>query len=210
MNRCLVCDKVIESLFSNIFDSQDKVCYSCFNKLDRRNDKFIINKCEGRILYYYNDYFKEILYRYKGSGDYLLRDIFLVNEKEKIKRKYRGYSIVIAPSYIGLETKRGFCHLEGIFKTLNMPIIKCFRKEVPWKQSDKKLGERPNIQNIIKIDKSMLVGVKKVLIVDDVMTSGSTIKTMISQIPPNIKKKVLVLSSNCRILKNEIVWNKLI
>jgi hypothetical protein len=30
---------------------------------------------------------------------------------------------------------------------------------------------------------------------------------MISQIPSNIVKKVLVLSSNCRILKNEIVWN---
>ena len=96
-------------------------------------------------------------------------------------------------------------HLEGIFKRLNMPVIKCFRKDIEWKQSNKYKSEREQIQNVIKIDKSELLGVKHVLIVDDVLTSGSTIKTMISQIPPNILKKVLVLSSNCRILKNEIV-----
>ena len=86
-----------------------------------------------------------------------------------------------------------------------MPIIKCFRKDIQWKQSDKHKSERAQIQNVIKIDKSKLFGVKKVLVVDDVLTSGSTIKAMVSQIPSDISKKVLVLSSNCRILRNEIV-----
>ena len=134
-----------------------------------------------------------------------MKDIFLVNSLFWIKRKYRGCKIILAPSNNELEDKRGFNHLEGIFKCLNFPIIKCFKKDKMWKQSDKSKEERKQIQNVIKIDKAALLDVKKVLIVDDVLTSGSTIKTMISQIPSNIVKKVLVLSSNCRILKNEIV-----
>ena len=205
MNKCLVCDKVIENVFTNIFDDCDKFCYECIKKFEVRNKKFVINDVKGIILYFYNDFFKDVLFRYKGCGDYVLKDIFLVNYLFWIKRKYRGYKIILAPSNSELEDKRGFNHLEGIFKCLNFPIIKCFKKDKIWKQSDKSKEERKQIQNVIKIDKEALLDVKKVLIVDDVLTSGSTIKTMISQIPSNIVKKVLVLSSNCRILKNEIV-----
>ena len=205
MNRCLVCDKNMEDNFNNLFNGECKVCCECSNKIKVRNDKFIINGCKGLILYYYNDFFKDVLFRYKGLGDYLLKDIFFVCNLEKLKRKYKGYKIVVAPSNSEEEEKRGFCHLEEIFKSFNLEIIKCFKKDVKWKQSDKKLVERSNIQNVIKIDKRSLKGVKKVVLVDDVLTSGSTIKTMISQIPANISKKVLILSSNCRILRNEIV-----
>ena len=205
MNKCLVCDSVIENVLTNLFEDCNNVCYECISKLKQRNERFTVNGCDGMVLYFYDDFFKNILFRYKGCGDYFLNEIFLINHYSWIKRKYKGYSIVLAPSNKEAEEKRGFCHLEGIFKRLNMPVIKCFRKDIEWKQSNKYKSEREQIQNVIKIDKSELLGVKHVLIVDDVLTSGSTIKTMISQIPPNILKKVLVLSSNCRILKNEIV-----
>ena len=205
MNKCFVCDRVIETVFTNLFEDCNNICYECAGKLKQRNEKFVVDGCDGVILYFYDDFFKNILFRYKGCGDYFLNEIFLLNHYSRIKRKYKGYSIVLAPSNQDVEEKRGFCHLEGIFKRLNMPIVKCFRKVVEWKQSDKYRAEREQIQNVIKIDKSGLLGVKKVLIVDDVLTSGSTIKTMVSQIPTNILKKVLILSSNCRILKNEII-----
>lgn len=205
MNRCFICTKVIEDDFVNLICERRKVCSECSNSFKIRNDKFYIDNIEGRVLYYYNDFFKEILFRYKGIGDYLLKDVFFNFYLEKLKKKYREYAIVIAPSNESNDKKRGFSHMEEICKCLNLKIIKCFKKEKEWKQSDKKLSERREIQNIIKIDIGMLKGVKKVLIVDDVLTSGSTIKTMISQIPSNIHKKVLVLSSNCRILRNEIV-----
>ena len=205
MNRCFICGETIEDTFNNIFDCNVSVCYKCFNKFKIRNDSFSIKNCKGVILYYYNDFFKDVLFMYKGMGDYCLKDVFLLYYKNELKRKYKGYILVLAPSNEESELKRGFCHLEEIFKSLDLKIIKCFKKNAIWKQSDKKLKEREEIQNVIKIDKSMLSGVKKVLIVDDVLTSGSTIKTMISQIPSNIVKKVLVLSSNCQIMANEIV-----
>lgn len=204
MNKCLVCDKNIEDTFNSLINVYS-ICYSCLNNFKIRNKKFFISGVKGMILYYYDEFFKNVLYKYKGLGDYPLKDVFLNFNVYKLRRKYKRYTIVLAPSNKSLEKKRGFNHLEEIFKSLNIKVIKCFYKCEEWKQSDKNLKERENIQNIIKIDKSMLDGVKRVLIVDDVLTSGSTIKAMISQIPTNIDKKVLILSSNCRILKNEIV-----
>lgn len=157
------------------------------------------------ILYYYDEYFRDLLFRYKGCYDYVLKDVFLANKIDYLKRRYRGMAIVLAPSTESSEIKRGFCHLEEIFKGLNLTIIKCFKKKEEWKQSEKTFLEREKVQNVIKIDKTLLNGVERVLIVDDVLTSGSTIKSMISQIPSNIAKKVLILASNCRVLANEIV-----
>lgn len=205
MNRCLICNEVIESTFNNITGNEVKVCYKCLESFKIRKSKFNIDGVKGEVLYYYNDFFKDILFRYKGCGDYVLKNAFLGCYKDYLKRKFKKYSIVLAPSNKENEEKRGFCHLEEIFKSLDLQIVKCFEKNAFWKQSDKNFKERNDIQNVIKIDKSQLKEIKRVLIIDDVLTSGSTIRAMIKQMPSNIVKKVFVLSSNCRISANEIV-----
>ena len=205
MSRCLICDCVIEDTFNSLINESSLMCNKCNNSFKNRNEKFFVSGVEGEVFYYYDEFFKELLFRYKGLGDYVLKDVFLFNKTNYIKRKYKGYSIVLAPSSNYIEDTRGFCHLEGIFKSLNFKMIKCFEKSEDWKQSDKNLSERKEIQKVIKIDKRLLLGVKKVLIVDDVLTSGSTIRAMISQMSPDIDKKVLVLASNCRFLPDEIV-----
>ena len=197
MRNCLICHKVLEEDFNSLFSDNKKVCEECLKSFEKRNSKFVMEGVSGEIIYYYNEFFKDILYKYKGCFDYVLKDSFLCYELAKLKRKYRGYCIVLAPSNEDREKERGFNHLEEIFKSLNLKIIKCFKKTKNWKQSDKKYEERKEIQNVIKIDKSCLNGVKRVLIVDDVLTSGSTIKTLIRLMPSYIDKKVVVLSSNC-------------
>ena len=204
MHRCIICNKTIEDTFNSLFNEVYKICYTCFQSFKMRNERFIIKGVEGFVLYYYDDFFRNLLYRYKGVGDYVLKDAFITYNLNQLKKKYKGYKIVLAPSNADVEKIRGFCHLEKIFESMGLEIIKCFRKVKTWKQSDKNLKEREKIQKVIKIDNWLLEGVKKVLLVDDVLTSGSTIKTMISQIPSNISKKVLVLSSNCQFLTNEI------
>lgn len=203
--QCLICNKIIQDTFMSLLRKTNNICYECFNGFKRRNINLYINGVECFVLYYYDDFFKHLLYRYKGCYDFVLKDCFLIDNIKYLKRKYKGYSVVLAPSNKDSEEKRGFNHLEEIFKKLDLPIIKCFRKSKKWKQSDKKFNERKEIQKVIKIDKTLLKGIKKVLIVDDVLTSGSTIQTMIRQIPTNIDKKVLVLSSNCQFLANDFV-----
>lgn len=205
MGNCLICDSVVEEGFASLFVFSDKVCYICQNSFEVRNECFFIEGVKGCVLYYYDSFFKNLLYKYKGCGDYALKDTFLRTHSKELRRKYKGYSLILAPSNKEREEKRGFNHLEEMFKCLNLPIIKCFKKTKAWKQSDKKLKERENVQKVIKLDKSCLNNVKRVLIVDDVLTSGSTVRALIRQLPSCIDKKVLVLSSNCRIVRNEIV-----
>ena len=203
--QCIICHKVIEETFNSLFSDRYRVCYKCFEKFKIREITVFIDNVECFIVYYYDEFFKELLYKCKGCYDYVLKDAFLTYNLKKIRSRYKGYTIVLAPSNVSGESKRGFNHLNEIFKNLNFPIINCFYKTKEWKQSDKKFDDRHKIQNVIKIDKQALKGIKKVLIVDDVLTSGATIKAMIKQIPSNIDKKVLVLSSNCKFLSNKSV-----
>ena len=77
MSKCLVCDEIIEENFNSLFNKNYKICYKCFLKFKIRNTKFKIEGVEGLILYYYDEFFKDILYRYKGCYDYLLKDVFI-------------------------------------------------------------------------------------------------------------------------------------
>ena len=205
MNRCLICEKVIDDTFSSLVGEKYKICYMCFNAFEKRNVLVEVDGVECLILYYYDEFFKSALYKYKGCFDYALKDVFITYNLKCLKRKYKGHCVVMAPSNKSREDKRGYNHLEEIFKCLGLKIINCFKKVEEWKQSDKKMIQREEVQNIIKIDKSALKGIKKVVLVDDVLTSGSTLRAMIKQIPTNVDKKALILASNCRVLKNEIV-----
>ena len=198
MNRCLICFKNVEETINNTH-----VCNACLKKFEVIEKVLKVEGKECLILYKYNDFFKELLYRYKGCFDYVLKDAFLTNYLIKLKFKYRKRKIICAPSYFKENQKRGFNHVFEIAKLLDLEIIDCLRKTKNYKQSDQKMNERYQIQNVIKIDKTKLKGVKRVLLIDDVTTSLSTLKTIIRLLPTNIDVKVLVLASNCRFMKNE-------
>ena len=198
MNRCLICFKNVEETINN-----NHVCNDCLKQLEVIEKVIKIDGKECLILYKYNDFFKDVLYRYKGCFDYALKDVFLTNYILKLKFKYRRRKIVCAPSYFRDDKKRGFNHVKEISKLLNLEVIDCLEKVKNYKQSDQKMNERYHIQNVIRIDKTKLKGVKRVLIVDDVTTSLSTLKTIIRLLPTNIDIKILVLASNCRFVENK-------
>lgn len=185
--------------FSSLLFERQHLCLDCLSKFEVRNEKFKIDNIEVHILYKYNEFFKELLFRYKGNYDYGLKFCFLNQFKSNLLKSYKGYTLLPAPSSKESNKKRNFNHVEEIFKSLKLNMVKCFLKTENWKQSSKNKNERNQIQKVIKINKAMLRGIDKVLIVDDVSTTLSTIKALIRLIPTNIDIKVLVLSSNCQI-----------
>lgn len=199
MNRCLICFGVIEYTLND-----RKVCNKCISSFNQINKVIKYNGIEILILYEYNDFFKEILYRFKGCYDIELKSAFLNDNLKWIKRKYKKRKIICAPSYYEDDLTRGFNHVVEIAKLLELDIIDCLRKCKKYKQSEKKIEQRNEIQKIIKIDKTKINENDKILIVDDVTTSLSTIKSIIHLLPTKIDIKVLVLASNCRFLQDEI------
>lgn len=172
------------------------ICHKCFNKFQPKFHKFKVDGCDALALFDYDDEVKEKLYQLKGCFDYELGQVFLNYFLPHLKLKYHGYILVPAPSHISHDEARGFNHVETIFSVLNMKMIKCVHKIDDVKQSDLNAKERQNIyKHMIIKDGEQLLG-QRVLIVDDVFTTGSTVKAMIKLIKNYNPKtiKVLLLS----------------
>ena len=151
MNRCLICFNAVEESINH-----NLVCCKCLEKFVVIEKNFYYKSVEILIIYAYDDFFKNLLYRYKGCYDYFLKDVFLTNYLVKLKAKYKGRKIICAPSFKGDDEIRGFNHVKEIAKNLNLEIIDCLFKTKRHKQSDQKLIDRGKIQKYIKVDKSLL------------------------------------------------------
>ena len=101
-----------------------------------------------------------------------------------------------APSYIEDDTARGFNHVEEIFRCLNLPFAKLIDKRMHYKQSDHSFKNREDVKWILELKEDKQMYGKKLLIVDDVYTSGSTAKTMVNLLEKLHPKeiKLLILS----------------
>lgn len=197
---CLICgcDLNENVSFSNLFSLNNIVCVSCNNKFKIINKITFIKNVETLIIYEYNDFFKNLLYQYKGVYDIALCQVFLNNIKHKIKRKYKGYTLIFPPSNDNENKKRGFKHILEIINCLNMKTEDLFYKKIDYKQSNQKYEDRINIKNVIALNRKKSITNKKYLIVDDVITSGNTIATIIDILIKNKVDinniKVLILS----------------
>ena len=151
-----------------------------------------MEKVKCYFLYYYNEKVQEILYRFKGCKDYELRSVFLEYYVNYLNFKFSGYHIVPAPSTEKSDKERGFNHVEEMIKMTKLKILKIIHKTTERKQADLTTKERQKIGKFLSID-DVDLRFKKILIVDDVYTTGSTIKSMIKLVREKGARTIKVL-----------------
>ncbi len=193
--------KICKVCFENIdFAFNSAICNKCFNALECIYEQFDINGIDVECIYNYDEEFSKLLYRFKGCYDYELKDIFLCRQKCYLKIKYSDFFMVPVPSWKQEDEIRGFNHVIEIFKLLNLPIINCLEKKENFKQSNLPKVEREKIKNKLKVINGHVIKNKKILIIDDVLTTGSTIKAVINLLENYSPKiiKVLILARKCR------------
>ena len=193
-NFCKICFKRIEdySLY-NFINKHNVLCEECFSKLNAKFISFRIGQTRGISIYEYTDTLKELIYKYKGCSDYELKDVFLYRYLHYLRLKYHGNYIVYVPSYHIDDEKRGFNHVKEIFKNIKLKELNVLMKISPHKQSSQTFKNRRTINNVIKIDEKVSLKGKKILLVDDIMTTGSTLLTSIELLKKQGAKKIEVL-----------------
>lgn len=178
MSNCKTCFKELDSqiFINDIFNIKEHtLCYTCFQKMELVQKDIEFGDYKIFVLITYNSFIKELIYKFKGLYDIELSTIFLEYFIDEINEKYRGYSIAFAPSFMQEDKKRGYNHVQEIFKGFKGNKILCFSKSKNIKQSDQDYSDRENIKNVITINYNMLRNIKKLLIVDDIATSGNTL-----------------------------------
>ena len=91
--------------------------------------------------------------------------------------------------------------MRAIFNCLKLPYLPIVEKSFDYKQSELTVGARKEALSKLRlIDKTKLYG-KKILIVDDVFTTGATVQGIIKLVKTLNPKKIRVLVMSKTFLK---------
>lgn len=193
-NYCRICFKPINdySLY-NLLNNNGILCEECFTNFAPKFIHFRINGVNGLAIYEYDETIKELLFKFKGCFDIEMKDVFFDRYYRYLRLKYYGYYVVPVPSYYTDDLTRGFNHVVEIYNRLNLPMLKIIKKTKQEKQANKHKKERLEVSKILVGEDIEQVKNKKILIVDDVMTTGSSLSAVIDIIRHGHPKKIEVL-----------------
>ena len=180
-NRCYKCGKPV---------SEDvEYCFDCSRK------KFTY--IEGRAVYVYNDLMKDSIARFKYNGRVEYADYYVWSIVENLGNYIRELevdAIIPVPIHSTKLNKRGYNQAEIIAnklgKAMNILVIPNALVRVVNTSAQKELDNKQrekNLRHAIKLNPRCNIpdDVKKVLIVDDIYTTGSTINACAKQLMYN-------------------------
>ena len=149
----------------------------------------------------YNEEFKKLIFSYKYNRKKSLAKLIarLIEQEFKfIIQKEKIDFIVSVPINKKRENERGYNQVDEILKQLNVKYIEIKRvknTEKMHKLLNEKLREE-NIRGSFRIESDFDFMNKKILLVDDIITTGATLKEIKNSILNNIDEKNIINSKN--------------
>ncbi|MEQ2527522.1 phosphoribosyltransferase family protein [Bacillaceae bacterium CLA-AA-H227] len=176
---------------SQLIEIEGETCDICSRSLEKLDPQYVINKrcldcvrweqddewkgylLKNKSLYEYNDFLKEIISQYKFRGDYILAKIF----SNRIQQKLPPDALLVPiPLSSERQFERGFNQSEAlIFEAGHSPIHLLERTHTE-KQSKKSRHDRIHIPQVFQMKEGKDVANKDILLIDDIYTTGSTLR----------------------------------
>ncbi|SDN02289.1 competence protein ComFC [Fictibacillus solisalsi] len=156
---------------------QKHCCTDCIRWEEGKEWSGVLTK--NRSLYVYNDFLKQIISMLKYRGDAELIQGFRAPFRKLYKQEFRGMLIVPVPLSVERHYERGFNQAQLLAELLGDEIIVPIERIIhEKKQSKKSRKERLDIkENIFQASKEAeKIKGKSVLLIDDVYTTGATIR----------------------------------
>lgn len=191
-NECLICFQpsyINQDLVGII--GRDLICGECRNLLNP-NVKIERNRQVVTISFYkFNKAASRILVRYKDYGDTPLAPIFLYRYKNIISFLFKGYEVVPIPSIQSHINQRGFNHLNLMLSALKLKVNNCLVNKGQVAQKYRNQQDRAQVNFQLK-DIEMIRN-KKIIVFDDVMTTGSSVESALSLLKNHCRKIVVIV-----------------
>ena len=176
-----------------ILNDKIPICRTCQNEMQPKFIKFKTDGHNATSIYDYNPFIKKLIYQYKGCYDYELNKAFISMFAKEIKFRYSGYVVIPVPSYKKEDEERGFNHVVEIYKNLGLTMLEILEKTEKHKQATSTVNSRHNVYKYLALNSRPDLRKKKVLLVDDVYTTGSTMKSAINLVEKLNPKRIEVL-----------------
>ena len=152
----------------------------------------------------YNEEFKKLIFSYKYNRKKSLAELIarLIEQEFKfIIQKEKIDFIVSVPINKKRENERGYNQVDEILKQLNVNYVEIKRiknTEKMHKLLNEKLREE-NIRGSFRTESDFDFKNKKILLVDDIITTGATLKEIKNSILNDIDRRLFINSKNHKI-----------
>lgn len=196
---CKICFEDIYHKVSllSYFSYKDVICEGCRSKMQEINKWKQIDTLNVYCIYAYDTYMENLMFQFKEGRDIALKDVFLYTQKKKIEKMFKDYTIIFMPSSKEHTKIRGFIPLEEMFLNINLNKENILEKKGMYKQSVLSYAQRKQVKNCIKMKKGCKKHRGKVLLVDDVMTSGETLLSAYALLKDDCEEiKALIVCDN--------------
>lgn len=194
--RCLLCGKEMGSddLY-DLFLSDDVICRNCRNAWERTPHEIKLDGVRVEAPWIYNEAFASALLQYKELYDEALAPVFLQCERQRLHRKYHNYRLFLMPSSKANRERRGFNHLAKMFQGIGKSIEDPFEMVYELDQKKKTGRQRELMKGNIRLKEG--VSTKgKILLCDDTMTTGSTLRGALQCLRKKKDVRILCASLN--------------
>lgn len=165
---CHLCSRELDDKYR-----QGQLCLDCVRW--EKDSGWSGHLAKNISIFHYNDFLKEVIAKFKYRGDYALAEVFAPFVKRKLQHESFHFIIPIPLSDERL-SERGFNQAKAIAETAALETYDALLRIHTEKQSKKSREERISLAQVFQVKDADLIAGKKILLIDDIYTTGSTLR----------------------------------